>query len=146
MTAVRLDGCCPSRGESAANPHFWSPMHKSRVFHGARPNQRVGSGGFQNASGRVGSGQEVLNFSRIGWRIGSDQIGSGRVRRCSKSHGSGRVTLTRSDPRAMTRAVKSRDEKASIILQKKKSSGDQRLQEPRHSENVFAKKWYTLRQ
>ena len=50
----------------------------------------------RNGSGRVGSG-------RVGsGRVGSGRVGSGRVgsgREVVKSHGSGRVILTRSDPR-----------------------------------------------
>ena len=37
----------------------------SRLFIGHDPNSRVESGTFQNLTGRVGSGQEVFNFSRI---------------------------------------------------------------------------------
>ena len=63
-----------------------------------------------------GSGQEVFKTR------GSSPLGSGRVRRCSKSygsgrdgmgqvffksHGSGRATLTRSSPREVIRPVES---------------------------------------
>ena len=53
---------------------------------------RVGSCRF--GSDRVGSG-----------RVGSDRVGSGRVNMFS-NHGSGRVTLTLSDPRAVVRPVR----------------------------------------
>ena len=62
-----------------------------------------------------GSDPEVFKISRSE----SGRVGSGRVRRCSKSHGSGqevsyltgrvgsgRVTLTRPDPRELIRPVK----------------------------------------
>ena len=68
---------------------------------------QVGPGGFENVAGRVGSGQEVFEMSRVGsrrankfsilaGRVGSrgfqiSRIGSGRVMRCLKCHGSGRV-------------------------------------------------------
>ena len=48
-----------------------------------RVSSRVGSGDVRNLTGRVESGQEVF-----------------------KSHGSGRVTLTQSDPRQVIRPVK----------------------------------------
>ena len=72
-------------------------------------NSRVGSG--RVGSGRVGSG-----------RVGSGRVASGRVRRCSnltgriglgqepfKYHGSGRIILTRSDPREVIRPVETPD-------------------------------------
>ena len=46
-----------------------------------------GSGGFENVAGRVGSGQQVFEMSRV-W---SGQVGSGRFMRYLKCHGSGRV-------------------------------------------------------
>lgn len=36
---------------------------KTRDFDGSRPDARVGSGGFQILSGRVGWGQEVFEIS-----------------------------------------------------------------------------------
>ena len=63
----------------------------SRASHGLKSDQRVGSVfGLKLLAGRVGSGQEVLENV------------TGQVRRWSKCHGSGRVTLTRSDPREAT--------------------------------------------
>ena len=62
----------------------------TRAFGGSQPAPRVGSGGFQNLAGQVGSGQGVLGISRVG---------SSRVRRFSNLTGRGRVTLTQSDPR-----------------------------------------------
>ena len=49
---------------------------------------RVRSGGFQNLACRVGSGQNIFRISRVG---------SGRVRRFSKSRGSDRVGSRRLD-------------------------------------------------
>ena len=51
------------------------------------PDPRVGSGSFQNITGRVGPG-----------RVGSGRVWSDRVRRVSKSHGWRRVTLTLARP------------------------------------------------
>ena len=33
---------------------------------GPDPNPRIGSGSFQNPTGRVGSGREIIRLSRIG--------------------------------------------------------------------------------
>ena len=63
-----------------------------RDFNGSWHHTRVGAGGFKIFAGRVGSGYEVFETSRIG---------SGRVRSVSDLTdrvGSGRITLTRSDP------------------------------------------------
>ena len=54
--------------------------------------------GLRRLSGKVGSAQVEFELSRVG---------SSRVKRSSKYHGSGRVTLTRSDLRAVIRLVKS---------------------------------------
>ena len=45
------------------------------------------SGGYKNLAGRVGSGREVFEISRN--RAG--RVEWGRVGRCLKSHGTGRV-------------------------------------------------------
>ena len=76
----------------------------SRLFTGHDPARRSRRKVLKKNAGRVGSG-------RVGsGRVGSGRVGSGRVGRCWKSHGSsgvgsrgfqchgsGRVTLTRSD-------------------------------------------------
>ena len=54
-----------------------------QVFHESLPDPRVGSRGFQNVAGRVGSGHCVLNYHGSG-RAGSrsfeiSRVGSGRV-------------------------------------------------------------------
>ena len=54
---------------------------------------RVGSGGFQNLAGRVGSGQKVLMYR--GSDRGSGRVGSGRVKTSRNSRGSGRPDPTR---------------------------------------------------
>ena len=56
----------------------------SRLEKETRRSSRAGSGGVRNLTGRVGSYQEVF-----------------------KHHGSGRVTLTRPDPRGVIRSVRS---------------------------------------
>ena len=69
----------------------------------------------RGASG-VGSRQKVFEISRVGsGRVGSCRVGSGRVGSCRVGSGqedfkndrSGRVTLARSDPRAVIRPVES---------------------------------------
>ena len=60
-----------------------------------------GSGGFQKLAGRVGSGQQVVETSRVGSRrVRSVSNLTGRV-------GLGRVTLNRSDQREVMRPVQS---------------------------------------
>ena len=56
---------------------------------------RVGSRGFQNLAGRVGSGHNILKSHASG-RVGSrgfkiSRVGSGRVNKLQNSRGSGRV-------------------------------------------------------
>ena len=61
--------------------------------------QRVGSGGFPNIAGRVGSGKEVCEIPLVGsGRVGSGRVGSGQE--VFKSYGS-------TDPREEIRPVKS---------------------------------------
>ena len=70
----------------------------SKVLHGSRLNPRVGSRGFQTLPGRVGLGHEVVR-TLTGW--------NGSSQEAFKSYGLVRVTLTRLDPREVTRPVNS---------------------------------------
>ena len=79
-------------GPSRPDPHETRVSGVNRSVAG-----RVGS--FRNIAVQVGSGQQVCKSGGSG-RVGStvffqiSRVGSGRVRRCSKSHGSGRVKFT----------------------------------------------------
>ena len=59
---------------------------------------RSGSGDGPNLAGRVGVGQEVSEISRV--FVAPDQA-------VFQSHGSGPLTLIRSDPREVSRSVRS---------------------------------------
>ena len=89
------------RGRMSSSEKNTKRVPRDRLWHftfiGGVPISRVGSGRVR--SGRVGSG-------RVGsGRVGSGRVGSGRV-------GSGQVTLTltRPDPRCVTRPVKGPDD------------------------------------
>ena len=75
---------------------FPRPRGRVRTVSKPRGSSRVGSGGVGNLTGRVGSG-----------RVGSGQ-------EVFQYHGSGRVSLTRSDPRTVIRLVKSNERKGPL--------------------------------
>ena len=83
----------------------------SRIFTGHDPASGSAHQILKKVENGVGSGQEVAENSRAGWgwvgsgRVGSGRVGSGRVRRFSKI--TCRAVLTRPDPRAVNRPLKS---------------------------------------